>query len=94
MGESTSTDKAAADAVADRRALGAQLAASRRAAGLTLEQTAARLTEAGTRVGRAAVNAWETGRNVPDSLALRRLAAVYGTTADALLRPAITQQAA
>jgi hypothetical protein len=34
---------------------------------------------------RAAIGAWETGRNVPDALWLRRLAKLYGSTLDALV---------
>lgn len=43
------------------------------------------LNEAGIEYGRAAIGAWEDGRNVPDALVLRRLAKIYGQSTDALL---------
>lgn len=69
----------------DRKALGARLAAARKLATLTLDQVAAKLTEGGYKFGKAAVGAWEVGRNVPDAIVLGRLAKMYGVTADALL---------
>lgn len=78
----------------DRKALGARLGAARKLAGLTQEHVAAKLTELGFETGKAAVSAWENGRNVPDSLVLRRLAKLYEATADALLwDTAITMEA-
>lgn len=69
----------------DRKALGQRLATARKLASLTLVDVAAHLTENGYQYGKQAISAWETGRNVPDSLVLRRLAKLYGTTVDALL---------
>lgn len=68
-----------------KEALGSRLAAARKLAGLTLDGVAEKLTAAGYKTGKAAVGAWEKGRNVPDSLVLRKLAKIYGTTTDALL---------
>lgn len=68
-----------------KEALGSRLTAARKLAGLTLDGVAEKLTAAGYKTGKAAVGAWEKGRNVPDSLVLRKLAKIYGTTADALL---------
>lgn len=69
----------------DRQALGRRLSAARKLAGLTLQAVATALTARGHKIGKAAVGAWESGRNVPDALWLRRLAKLYGTTLDALV---------
>ena len=69
----------------DRKALGERLATARKQAGYTLESAAAELTLQGHKVGKQAVGAWEKGRNLPDSIWLKRLAKLYETTADALL---------
>lgn len=66
-------------------ALGLKLKAARSAADLTQTQVAQQLTESGYETGKAAVSAWETGRNVPDALVLKRLARYYQVTTDSLL---------
>lgn len=66
-------------------ALGLKLKAARTAAGMTQTEVAQMLTESGYETGKAAVSAWETGRNVPDTLVLKRLAKHYKVTADFLL---------
>lgn len=69
----------------ERKALGRRLASARALAGYTLEGIAKALTGRGHPIGRAAVGAWEVGRNVPDALWLKRIAKIYGTTLDALV---------
>lgn len=88
----SSTPEIAITPADDRRALGARLAVARKRAGLTLEQAAARLCESGYQVSKGGMGAWEVGRNVPDSLVLRRLSVLYDTTADALLGHAESAQ--
>lgn len=67
-----------------QQALGARLAAARRASGLSLQGVADKLAAAGMGVSRATVGAWEDGRNVPDALVVGQLARIYAVTADAL----------
>jgi transcriptional regulator with XRE-family HTH domain len=43
------------------------------------------LAAAGYPISRKTIGAWETGRNVPDALWLRRLAKIYDTTVDNLV---------
>lgn len=69
----------------DRKALGERLATARKQAHLTLEKVAKALTDYGYPYGKAAVGAWEVGRNAPDALVMRRLAKLYKTTIDALM---------
>lgn len=69
----------------ERRALGRRLASARNLAGYTIDQVAAALTERGHEISKQGVGHWETGKNVPDALWLRRLAKLYGTTLDALV---------
>jgi transcriptional regulator with XRE-family HTH domain len=69
----------------DRKALGARLASARKLAGLTMEEAARRLTERGYPISKQGLGHWESGRNLPDALWLRRLAKLYGTTLDALV---------
>lgn len=69
----------------ERKALGRRLAAARVLAEFTLDGVAKALNEKGYAITRAAIGAWETGRNLPDALWLRRLAKLYGTTLDALV---------
>lgn len=69
----------------ERRGLGRRLAAARVLAGLTLDAAAKALNDRGYTITRAAIGAWETGRNLPDALWLRRIAKLYGTTLDALV---------
>lgn len=51
----------------------------------TLDTVAVKMTAAGIPVGKAAVGHWETGHSVPDALQIKKLAKMYGTSADALL---------
>lgn len=69
----------------ERRALGRRLASARNLAGYTIDETAQALTGRGYSITKQAVGHWETGKNVPDALWLRRLAKLYGTTLDALV---------
>lgn len=69
----------------DRKGLGARLAAARNLASLTMEQAAQRLTKKGYPISKQGIGHWESGRNVPDAIWLRRLAKLYGTTLDALV---------
>lgn len=68
----------------ERKALGKRLSASRNLAGLTIDGAAKKLTEIGYPLTKQALGHWETGRNVPDAIWLRRLAKLYNTTMDAL----------
>lgn len=68
----------------ERKALGKRLSASRNLAGLTIDSAAKKLTEIGYPITKQALGHWETGRNVPDAIWLRRLAKLYNTTMDAL----------
>jgi len=71
-------DKKIADP--ERKALGQRLAAVRHIKGWKQEFVAEQMG-----MTKAALSAWETGRNLPDALALRRLAELYGIGADAIL---------
>jgi transcriptional regulator with XRE-family HTH domain len=64
----------------DKQALGQRLAAARKLQGLTQQEAADDL-----KITKAAMSAWETGRNIPDALAMRKLAKLYGVSVDALL---------
>ncbi len=70
----------------ERRAIGRRLAAARNLADYTIQSAARALTDGGFPISKAGVGAWETGRNLPDALWLRRLAKLYETTVDGLLR--------
>ena len=65
---------------ADKKALGQRLAAVREQKGWKQEFVAGELG-----VKKATVSAWETGRNMPDALFLKRLAKLYGIGVDAIL---------
>jgi transcriptional regulator with XRE-family HTH domain len=69
----------------ERKALGRRLKSARTLADLTLESAAHRLTALGHPISKQTIGAWETGRNLPDALWLKRLAKLYGTTLDALV---------
>lgn len=69
----------------ERKALGRRLAAARTLAGFTMEGAAKALTGLGYPVSKAGVGHWETGRNLPDALWLKRLAKLYNSTLDALV---------
>jgi transcriptional regulator with XRE-family HTH domain len=69
----------------ERKALGRRLKSARTLAELTLDQAAAQLTDLGYPIIKQTISAWETGRNLPDALWLKRLAKLYGTTLDALV---------
>lgn len=64
----------------ERKALGQRLAAVRHLEGWTQEFAAEKLG-----VTKAALSAWETGRNLPDAMALKRLSKLYGIGVDAIL---------
>lgn len=72
----------------ERKLFGARLAKVRKDAGFTLDTAAAALTERGFQIGRGTIGAWETGRNVPDALALRWLARLYQVPVDVLFSDA------
>jgi transcriptional regulator with XRE-family HTH domain len=74
-----------ADIDDERKALGQRMAAARKLAGFTLEGAAKALTESGRPITKQAVGHWESGRNLPDALWLRRLAKLYDTSVDAML---------
>lgn len=69
----------------DRKALGKRLGAARTLKSFTIDAAAKKLTELGYPITKQALGHWETGRNVPDAIWLRRLAKLYGTTLDALV---------
>lgn len=69
----------------DKAALGQRLASARKLAGFTIESAAKALTTRGYPITKAAVGAWEKGRNLPDALWLSRIAKLYGTTVDSLV---------
>ena len=78
----------------DRKALGKRLAAARTLAGLTIAGAADALRKKGYPITKQGLGHWETGRNVPDAIWLRRLAKLYGSTLDALVwDDAITMEA-
>jgi transcriptional regulator with XRE-family HTH domain len=64
----------------EKAAIGERLASARKLKGITQLEAAAKLE-----ITKAALSAWETGRNLPDALMLRRLAKTYETSSDALL---------
>lgn len=68
----------------DRKALGGRLRSARTLKGLTIDAIAGELTARGYPISKQAVGHWETGKNVPDAIWLKRLAKFYGTTLDAL----------
>lgn len=63
-----------------RKGFGLRLKAAREAKGLTQQQVADLFD-----IKKGTVSAWETGGGVPDALRLRRLARIYGVSADAIL---------
>lgn len=69
----------------DKTALGQRLASARKLAGFTIDGAAKALTIKGYPITKAAVGAWEKGRNLPDALWLTRLAKLYGTTVDSMV---------
>ncbi len=69
----------------DKQALGKRLAAAREEAGYTQPSAAEALSALGFPMTKQAISHWERGRNVPDALMLRRLARLYGASADVLL---------
>ena len=69
----------------ERKALGARLAAARKLAGFTMEAAAKALTAKGYPISKQGVGHWESGRNIPDAIWLRRLAKLYSSTLDALV---------
>lgn len=64
----------------DKKALGRRLAACREAKGWKQDVAARQLG-----VTKAALSAWETGRNMPDALFLKKLAKLYDVSVDAIL---------
>ncbi len=74
-----------AHALDERQALGLRLKAARELAGLTQPDVCSALLKNGYTISKAAVSAWEKGRNLPDALWLRRLAKLYNTSIDALV---------
>jgi transcriptional regulator with XRE-family HTH domain len=68
---------------AERKAFGARLAAVRHLKGWKQEFVAEKLG-----LTKAALSAWETGRNLPDAMALKRLSKLYGIGVDAILSEA------
>lgn len=69
----------------EKKELGRRLASARKLAAHTIDSAAAALTANGHKIGKAALGAWEVGRNVPDALWVKRLAKLYDTTADSLI---------
>ena len=65
----------------ERRGLGLRLKAARESKDLT-QQDVARELEMTTY---KTVSAWETGRGLPDALTMKRLAKLYGVSAESLL---------
>jgi transcriptional regulator with XRE-family HTH domain len=64
----------------DKDGLGGRLKSARVSAGHTQDSAAAALG-----LKKATFSSWETGRNIPDSIMLGRLAKLYNVTADALI---------
>lgn len=64
----------------DKDGLGGRLKAARVSAGHTQDSAAVALG-----LKKATFSSWETGRNIPDSITLGRLAKLYNVTADALI---------
>ena len=76
----------------EKRELGIRLANARSVAGMSQPDVAKRLADAGFgQYKKAAVSAWEKGRNIPDALVLSFLANLYDTTPNALLGTAEEQ---
>jgi transcriptional regulator with XRE-family HTH domain len=74
-----------AHSIEERQALGSRLKAARELARMTQQDACSAFAAKGYKIGKAAISAWEKGRNVPDALWLRRLAKLYNTTLDALV---------
>lgn len=74
-----------AHSLEERQALGLRLKAARELAGMTQSDVCAAMKANGSTIGKAAVSAWEKGRNIPDALWLKRLAKIYNTSLDALV---------
>lgn len=72
--------KLAKHSIEERKALGERLASARSLAGLNQADAAYAMD-----MTKGGLSAWETGRNIPDALMLRRMAKTYGTSADSLL---------
>lgn len=68
----------------ERQALGARLAELRKAHGFTLRALAQALKDKGYEIGFNALGHWETGKNVPDAIWMRRLARLYKIPVDAM----------
>lgn len=64
----------------DKKALGRRLAACREVKGWKQDFAAKQLG-----VTKAALSAWETGRNMPDALFLKKIAKLYDSSVDAIL---------
>lgn len=64
----------------DKKSLGKRLAACREVRGWKQEFAAKQLG-----VTKAALSAWETGRNMPDALFLKKIAKLYDVSVDAVL---------
>jgi transcriptional regulator with XRE-family HTH domain len=64
----------------DKKALGKRLASCREVKGWKQEYAAEQLG-----VTKAALSAWETGRNMPDALTLKLIAKVYDVSIDGIL---------
>lgn len=78
----------------ERKQFGTRLARVRAEAGYTLASAAEALTERGFKISGGTIGAWETGRNVPDALALRWLARLYQVPIDLLFSdmPAVSME--
>jgi len=75
-----STNQTQRDAGDARKALGQRIAAIRHERGWNQDFVAEKLG-----MTKAGVSAWETGRNLPDALALVSLSNLFGIGVDALL---------
>jgi transcriptional regulator with XRE-family HTH domain len=64
----------------DKKALGRRLASCRELSKLKQEVAAQQLG-----ITKAALSAWETGRNMPDALMLKKVAKLYGVSTDGIL---------
>lgn len=64
----------------EKEAIGERLASARTLAGFTQAEAAAKLG-----ITKGGLSAWETGRNLPDALMVKKLAKAYGYSADSLL---------
>lgn len=63
-----------------KKEFGQRLRAARDQCGLTQEEASSRLG-----ITKAALSAWEVGRNIPDALMLGHVARIYETSTDTLL---------